>query len=311
MKKITESNLSKEESEQYDRQIRLWGLESQKRIRATDVLVVGIGGFGAEVCKNIILAGVHSVTMLDHKLVTELDRCSQFLAPTDNVGKNRAEASLSRAQELNIMVTVRADTDNVEDKSDAFFQQFNIVVATECSQNQLVRINNICRDSNVLFFCGDVFGIEKNTKVDKLTVTTTIKKEMTCVPLQDALATHWDGILTNKLKKMDPSYFLLLVLLAFRKEKSRDPNPAERAEDIIELKKLRNKTLSSIGVPPEKVSDELFSYVFARVSPVCAIVGGIMAQEIIKAASKLHEPYDNMFFFNPTTNGGFIECVGK
>nr|CAD7431919.1 unnamed protein product [Timema monikensis] len=36
-----------------------------------------------------------------------------------------------------------------------------------------------------------------------------------------------------------------------------------------------------------------------------------MAQEIIKAASKLHEPYDNMFFFNPTTNGGFIECVGK
>nr|CAD7404639.1 unnamed protein product [Timema cristinae] len=300
MKKTTESNLSKEESEQYDRQIRLWGLESQKRIRATDVLVVGIGGFGAEVCKNIILAGVHSVTMLDHTLVTELDRCSQFLAPTDNVGKNRAEASLSRAQELNVMVTVRADTDNVEDKSDTFFQQFNIVVATECSQDQLVRINNICRENNVLFFCGDVFGMfgytfadllshqfveEKNTKVDKLTVTTTIKKEMTCVPLQDALATHWDGILTNKLKKMDPSYFLLLVLLAFRKKKSRDPNPAERAEDIIELKKLRNKTLSSVGVPPEK--------------------------EIIKAASKLHEPYDNMFFFNPITNGGFIECVGK
>jgi len=35
------------------------------RLRASSVLVVGLRGLGAEVCKNVVLAGVRSVTMMD------------------------------------------------------------------------------------------------------------------------------------------------------------------------------------------------------------------------------------------------------
>jgi molybdopterin/thiamine biosynthesis adenylyltransferase len=45
-------------------------------------------GFGAEICKNIILAGVKSITLLDSGVVTDEDACSQFLAPRDQLGKN-------------------------------------------------------------------------------------------------------------------------------------------------------------------------------------------------------------------------------
>jgi molybdopterin/thiamine biosynthesis adenylyltransferase len=48
-------------------------------------------GFGAEICKNIILAGVKSVTMLDSGVVTDEDGCSQFLTPRDQLGKNVSE----------------------------------------------------------------------------------------------------------------------------------------------------------------------------------------------------------------------------
>ncbi|CAM5129083.1 unnamed protein product [Natator depressus] len=44
--------ISEEEAAQYDRQIRLWGLEAQRRLRASRVLLVGMKGLGAEVAKN-------------------------------------------------------------------------------------------------------------------------------------------------------------------------------------------------------------------------------------------------------------------
>lgn len=58
------------------------------RLRAASILLVGINGYGAEVAKNIILAGVKSVTFLDHRAVSPLDACSQFFVPRDQVGKN-------------------------------------------------------------------------------------------------------------------------------------------------------------------------------------------------------------------------------
>jgi hypothetical protein len=55
----------------------------------------------------------------------------------------------------------------------------------------------------------------------------------------------------------------------------------------------------------------LYRYVFAELSPACAIVGGVMAQEIIKAVSQKESPHNNMFFLNPTKNVGFVDCIGN
>lgn len=42
-------NVTNEEAELYDRQIRLWGLEAQSRVRNARVLIVGLRGLHAEV----------------------------------------------------------------------------------------------------------------------------------------------------------------------------------------------------------------------------------------------------------------------
>ncbi|XP_041275819.1 SUMO-activating enzyme subunit 1, partial [Pyrgilauda ruficollis] len=117
--------ISEEEAAQYDRQIRLWGLEAQKRLRASRVLLVGLRGLGAEVAKNLILAGVRGLTLLDHQQVSPEDSRAQFLIPAGSLGRNRAEASLERAQSLNPMVEVKADPESVESKPHEFFTQFD------------------------------------------------------------------------------------------------------------------------------------------------------------------------------------------
>lgn len=71
----------------------------------------------------------------------------------------RAEASLARAQVLNPMVLVSTDSGRIEDKLDDYFEQFDVVVATECPLSELKRINTACRMRNIKFFCGDVFGM--------------------------------------------------------------------------------------------------------------------------------------------------------
>jgi ubiquitin-like 1-activating enzyme E1 A len=43
---------------------------------------------------------------------------------------------------------------------------------------------------------------------------------------------------------------------------------------------------------------------------VCAITGGVLAQEIIKAVSKRDAPHNNFFFYNGTEGSGLVDRIG-
>ncbi|XP_043475996.1 SUMO-activating enzyme subunit 1 [Leptopilina heterotoma] len=324
------SELTDAEAELYDRQIRLWGLESQKRLRAAKILLIGLNGFGAEVAKNIILAGVKSITFLDHRSVSQIDKCSQFLVSANQVGENRAEASLQRAQNLNPMVLVTADTSKVDDKPDEFFETFDVVCASECTLTQIKRLNKLARKQNTKFFVGDVWGTFGYTFADLGThefvedivqkkrvhvpeggdssikdkfesVTTTVKKVSNYVPFENILN-------VKQLPKEDKVYYLLQILLNYREKHGSDPtsrntslNPLkEESEAVIETYQLGD-SLKSL----------LEGNLYAQVSPVCAILGGVMGQEIIKTVSQKESPHDNLFLFNPDTMCGKILNLGR
>ena len=114
---------------------------------------------GAEIGKNIILAGVKSVMFLDHRNVSQLDFTSNFFVPRDHLGKNRAEASRTRAQALNPMVDVQFDIGILGEKTEEFFKQFDVVVILEASVAEQIRIDNICRSNNIKFYAADLWGM--------------------------------------------------------------------------------------------------------------------------------------------------------
>ncbi len=57
-------------------------------MRQANILVVGVTGLTNEICKNIVLAGVGSVTIADHRQVEVSDLGSQFFLPKDAIGNN-------------------------------------------------------------------------------------------------------------------------------------------------------------------------------------------------------------------------------
>lgn len=73
---------------------------------------------------------------------------------------------MQRAQNLNLMVKVDADTSNVDDKPDKYFSNFDVVCAIQCTITQIKRINEACRKRNVKFFSGDVWGMLGYTFAD-------------------------------------------------------------------------------------------------------------------------------------------------
>jgi len=338
---VSDTQISEQEAELYDRQIRLWGLDAQKRLRSARVCLLGVSGLGCEVSKNLVLSGVKSLKMVDNKAVSDEDATSQFLAPRDKIGENRAEASLQRLQNLNPMVEVSADPGSSKDKDAEFFKQFDIVVATNCSKDELIRINSICRAEKVLFYAGDVFGFfgfsfmdlisheyveevtqpidddntdgEPSAKKQKTAATETksVKKAMTFVSLAETLKVDWSTELyAKRIRRMDPSYFMLQVLLNFQAETGHTPRPKERETDLAKLKNVRDETLGKLSVPVTKIPDEMLGLLFAELSPVCAIVGGVLAQEVIKAISNKDAPHNNYFFYNPLESCGVVETIG-
>ncbi|XP_059619741.1 SUMO-activating enzyme subunit 1 [Phlebotomus argentipes] len=317
------------EAELYDRQIRLWGLESQKRIRAARILICGLNGLGAEISKNVILAGVKSVTFLDHNVVSEADRCSQFLVPVTTLGQNRAEASLARAQALNPMVELKADQDILSAKPDNFFTSFDVVIVIGAPRREMIRINNACRMKGVKFFATDVWGLfgycfadlqehnfiedvfkhkiisKENDKVKTELVAVPTKKTLLFPPLQDVFefdCCKYDYI--KAVKRKGFALVMFLILHRFREEQNRDPCFKETSEDHAILLQYRDEVVPGI------IPDSAFTHLYAQISPAAAIVGGVVGQEVIKSISQKEAPHHNLFFFDPERGDGYIETIG-
>lgn len=70
--------LSADEIALYDRQLRLWGIEAQNRMRKANILLITMKALGNEVAKNLVLAGIGSLTVMDPDAVTQSDIATQF-----------------------------------------------------------------------------------------------------------------------------------------------------------------------------------------------------------------------------------------
>jgi ubiquitin-like 1-activating enzyme E1 A len=60
----------------------------QDRIRTANILLVSIKALANEIAKNLVLAGIGSITLADHEVVTEEDLGAQFFISDADVGKN-------------------------------------------------------------------------------------------------------------------------------------------------------------------------------------------------------------------------------
>ncbi|CAM9534387.1 unnamed protein product [Chrysoparadoxa australica] len=298
--------LREREAEIYDRQIRLWGVEAQQRMSSSKVLFAGFSGACAEASKNLVLAGFNA-TIQDSKTVSVADLGANFFLRDSSIGGNRSGKSLERLQALNSMASVECVTEPIEKLPDSFFQAFQVVCLCGASLTHQKRIDGICREKGIALYIVECFGQngyimmdlgkhsyrpEKGSKVLDLV-------ELVYPTVSEACDVLWSD-LQDRWGKVSKIYVMAQLLFSFQEAKGRRPGPS----DSQEMCSFGAKELKRNGVEGYLDNDELEQLSVtagAELSPICAILGGLLGQEVVKAISLKGEPALNVFVLDGNT----------
>lgn len=148
----------------YSRQLYVIGHDAMRRMAASKVLIVGLNGLGAEISKNVILAGVKEVTIFDNSIVEYEDLSSQFYLSEKDIGRAKVDATITKLAELNPYVEVKKLS-----RSNIFpedISPFNVVVLVSVSADEKLKITEYCHANNISVIVTDIFGVFGNIFCD-------------------------------------------------------------------------------------------------------------------------------------------------
>jgi adenylyltransferase/sulfurtransferase len=100
--------LTREEMLRYSRHLILpeVGLEGQRRLKGSSVLIVGAGGLGSPLALYLAAAGVGRIGLVDFDRVDETNLQRQILHGTSSVGRSKLESARARLADLNPLIRV-------------------------------------------------------------------------------------------------------------------------------------------------------------------------------------------------------------
>jgi amyloid beta precursor protein binding protein 1 len=148
--------------ERNDRQLRLWGVHGQDRIDNANVCLLNASAVGSEVLKNIVLPGFSKFAVVDGKNVEPRDLGVNFFIDSNGLGKNRAQVVTTNLAELNPEVSgsfCERDPAEVLTNAPEFFDQFNMIVASNMDLPTIRRFAKYCLEKNKVFVVVKSYGM--------------------------------------------------------------------------------------------------------------------------------------------------------
>ena len=153
-------SLPKEFLERYDRQIRLFGVEGQEKLRNSKVLVAGVGGLGCASSLYLAAAGVGKLVLVDFGEVELSNLNRQILYRTSDVGRLKVEAASERLRELNPDVEVEGLRVRIgEDNVSELVGMVDLVVDGMDNWRTRFILNDECVRQRKPFIHAGVFGM--------------------------------------------------------------------------------------------------------------------------------------------------------
>ncbi|KAJ2816457.1 E1 ubiquitin-activating protein aos1 [Coemansia furcata] len=298
--------ISKEEEALYDRQIRLWGMEAQNRLRKSSILFIGVKTVTLEACKNLVLGGIGRLSIYDPQPITNLDLETQYYFNESHVGQPKDKVLAEKLAVLNPLVDIRA-------VSSLDIAGVDLVVNIGHSTGgwRQKGVKSMLADAFGLF--GYIFvdcldtheyieeGRVKDAKTGESEVVRS-SKVAAYKSFEDSVAAKISGGNAVRLaRKYSPLVFVCQALATMD----------ERVPDG-ELSQFIKTALAQRDLPPGFVGDELVSRVEAswgtEFVPSASVVGATLAQEALKIITLKDMPANNWFTYDGLVSEG-ITCT--
>ncbi|WJV60979.1 molybdopterin-synthase adenylyltransferase MoeB [Pectobacteriaceae bacterium C52] len=132
--------LTDAETLRYNRQIVLRGFDfdAQEKLKASRVLIVGLGGLGCSAAQYLASAGVGHLTLLDFDTVSLSNLQRQILHRDERIGMPKVESARIALMDINPHLTVDAVNDNLDDEPlQALAGRHDVVL--DCTDNVSIR----------------------------------------------------------------------------------------------------------------------------------------------------------------------------
>ncbi|KAK4469489.1 hypothetical protein MN116_007036 [Schistosoma mekongi] len=318
----TNNLITEEEAELYDRQIRLWGIESQNRLKQSKILLLGMNALAAEIAKNIVLAGISSLTIIDDQQVTIEDCENNFLIPHDCLGH----------RSLNPMVKLQSS--EMGDLKEKIQKHNFIILITECSSTHFKQWSTVCDivsgidiNTRPYVICASATGLfgfvfvdlnaheclsenvilkkksastvppnslQRLNKTDEASNTETVlvRKAFNYCRLTDSLCLIADTLKNKSHAKYIPKGYFLMQVLSHC-------STNEAPFTLSYLQSQWQNVSKLLDVDEAILSTEDLECCSGPIVPaVNPVLGGVVSQEIIRAITRKGAPHGNWYFFN-------------
>ncbi|EJT52977.1 SUMO activating enzyme [Trichosporon asahii var. asahii CBS 2479] len=312
----------------------------------TEVLILSLRSVAHETIKNLVLAGIGRLIVMDDGAVTEEDLGSGFLFREEDgaVGKNvsssngdyqltdqRTEAALAQIQSLNPLVSLTAEPtlapfvgsdgapgDRAQMAEYLKREGVDVVVACDFARPQLEAINAAVRDADSMFFAAGSYGFygyifaDLGAKYENV-ASALIKLQTNYVPLSQALdRSKWQdvetpagkggspfrGLSKANTRQARPDLHIALQSLWDYEAKHGLPSSSAAA---VEIQATAEQMLKDLGVNKrtmrsvdEVIITHLAEHATHFFPPTLAILGGLLAQDVLRALSRKDNPITNL-----------------
>lgn len=160
--------LTDHETLRYNRQIMLKSIdfEGQEKLKASRVLIVGLGGLGCAASQYLASAGVGHLTLVDFDTVSLSNLQRQILHTDSTIGQPKVESAKQRLAQINPTIEIETlNTKLSEAQWQALIPQFDVVV--DCTDNVDIRnqLNACCFAQKTPLVSGSAIRFEGQISV--------------------------------------------------------------------------------------------------------------------------------------------------
>ncbi|RVX74204.1 hypothetical protein B0A52_02036 [Exophiala mesophila] len=234
---------------------------THRLVKESRVLLVGAGGIGCELLKNLVLTGFGEIHIIDLDTIDLSNLNRQFLFRHEHIKKPKAIVAKEVAQAFNKNVTLVPYHANIKDKQFNFewFSSFNLVFNALDNMDARKHVNKMCLAVDVPLIESGTTGFRGQVQVIKKGQTAcydcTFKSTPVTYPVCTIRSTPSQPIHCIVWAKS----YLLPELFGTAEDEAPDLDTAEDSENAKEIQKLKEEAQAL-----KKIRESMGSETFTR-----------------------------------------------
>ena len=163
------ANLSNDEVKRYSRHVIMpeVGIEGQRRLKASNVLLIGTGGLGSPLALYLSAAGIGRIGLVDYDVVDFTNLQRQVIHGVSTVGESKLDSAATRMLDLNpdISVVKYYEPLTSENALRIFSDEWDIVIDGTDNFPTRYLVNDACVKLGIPNVYGSIFRFEGQLSV--------------------------------------------------------------------------------------------------------------------------------------------------